>query len=661
MNIYNGYTRIIGVIPEVYVGNPLKNSISIMKAIDKYTQYKPGCIVFPELSLTGYTCGDLFTTQSLQQEVKESLKNLVNYIRNIDSIHSCLYIIGAPLYIENGLYNVAIVLGKQGILGIIPKKYLANDHEFYEKRWFINHSNIISQKIYMLEFQNEAISFGTNFIFQPTRNSDFMLGVEICRDLWVTDSPSHDLIKAGATVIVNISASNDTVGKKDYRRDLVRMQSAKQRSVYMYVNTSYNESTADTIYSGHSIIAENGEILTETSSFSWKENSIIADVDLELIKHERIRYAQDEFAYKPVHIVYYENDIENIPFPYLLRTFNKYPFINQDDEKQKKCCKEILDIQIAALRHRLLAVKPEEISLGVSGGLDSTLVLCVLYYVLQTFDVTYKPKINLMYLQGYGSTENSLDRSIRLLKLLNYKLNIISIKKNVLEMLKSMNHNPFDIPIHEIDTCDDLQIEINNLIREGKPLKDVVFENVQARIRTNILMNSGFMLGTSDLSEIALGFSTYGGDHASMYNVNCGIPKTLVKEMLIYLRDVFDDYTDVFNQITYAPISPELIPNQTTIEELGKYEIFDFIMYYFLKHGFSQQKILYIAKQVGWYDENNYSYINTKSVFMNHLRIFFQRFYDQQYKRNFLPDGPKILDFSLSPRTDWRMPDDIIK
>lgn len=665
MNIYHGYTKIIGVIPPVEVGNPIKNAEIIGKCIEKYSLHKPSCIVFPELSITGYTCGDLFTTQSLQKQTEDAINIVLSYAKNIDAIHSSIYVVGAPLYIENGLYNVAIVFSKQGILGIVPKRYLANDHEFYEKRWFVNNTQLFSLKTYLPKFQYQQISFGTNLVFQPENGCDFIFGVEICRDLWVTDSPSHELVKAGATVIANISASNETEGKQEYRRNLVRMQSAKQHSVYLYVNASPQESTTDTVYSGHSLIAENGEILAETTPFTWRENSIIADVDLELIKHTRIRMNQQENVHIPVHYIFYNKDVETVKPAYLCRSIKKYPFLKEDEKDNEIQFKEIFNIQVSALRKRLLSVKPSDISLGISGGADSTLTFLVLHECLtniKNLKIDYAPKIHLVYLEGYGSTEHSYLRAKDLVNSLGYELKRMSILYTTLEILKEMQHNPFNINISSINKGKILKEKIKLLAKEDNNLNDIVFENIQARIRTNILMSLGFMLGTSDLSELALGFSTYGGDHSSMYNVNCGIPKTLVRELLLYIKkkykyfDTYDFLCKTIDEIYSSNISPELIPGQDTEKILGNYSIHDFILYHFLKHGFSKEKILYIAKFANWYED---SYDMRKDVFVKHLDIFFERFYNQQYKRSFMPDGPKVLDISLSPRTDWRMPSDL--
>lgn len=540
--------------------------------------------------------------------------------------------IGLPIKLQNQLFNCAVVIQKGKILGIVPKTYIPNEGEFYEKRWFSSSKQLKEETINLF---GKQIPIGTNIIFRESQNPDICFAVEICEDLWVPFSPSIKHTQKGATIIFNLSASNEIIGKSDYRKQLIKQQSAKTISSYIYASAGMYESTSDLVFSGHSIIAENGKILIENEKFNLESNFIEADIDVKNIMYERVHqtnYEQeiDETNYRIVKFEL-ENDLQD-----LKREISSTPFLPKEEVIKNQICQEILEIQSASLAKRLLNTKINKAIIGLSGGVDSTLAFLVTIKTYEKLNINLKNIITVS-MPGFGTTERTFNNAKKLAELygVTYK----------------------EIDIKEICTKQMEAIEVSD--------KDhsVTYENIQARTRTQILMNlankeSGLVIGTGDLSELALGWCTYNGDHMSMYSVNCGVPKTLVKELVrsIAINEERRE-KEVLLSIIDTPISPELLPakqgktTQKTEKILGKYKLHDFFLYHFLRYGEEPCKIYQLAK-VAFKTEY------TEEVIKNTLITFLKRFFKSQFKRNCVPDGPKIGTISLSPRGNWRMPSD---
>jgi NAD+ synthase (glutamine-hydrolysing) len=627
------FTRVAAVSPTLYLGEPHKNIEEFINTLETLNKKNVDVVVFPELSVVGYTCGDLFYQDSLLNKCLEALdifltKNVNNYT---------ITIIGMPINYLGRLFNCAIVIQQDKILGIVPKSYIPNSLEYYEKRWFSSGLDLKNRSINLLKLKD--IPFGVDLLFESS--TGLVLGVEICEDLWAVIPPSSSLALAGANLIANLSASNELVGKSEYRKELVSSHSAKCITSYVYANSGIDESTTDIVFSGHSFIVENGIVLAELKPFVRKENYIIADIDIDFINYERKHSSSfnslipnDDFRYIP--FITFNHKIEKFD---TLRIFGKTPFVPQDDILLSKSCNQILEIQIFALIKRLKFLRYPKVIIGISGGLDSTLALLVCVKAFQILELSFENIITVS-MPGFGTTDRTFNNSIELAKKLSVKSKRISIVDSVKQHFK------------------DIEFDEQNL--------GIVFENAQARERTQILMDianqyNGIVLGTGDLSEAALGWCTFNGDHISMYHINSGVPKTLVQSLIKHMinnDEYLSNISDLLLDILDTPITPELLPidnsgiqKQLTESSVGPYKLNDFFLYYFLRRGYTENKLLSIALFT-FNDE-----FEPEEIRKWH-RLFFNRFYSQQFKRSVMPDGPKVGSVSLSPRGDWRMPSD---
>ena len=610
------------------------------KIIDR-TRFLSSCgaevVVFPELCITSYTCADLFLQKTLQKSAVEELERIAKKTSNCD----CILCVGLPLAIENNLYNCGAVIYKGKILAIVPKTYIPNYSEFYEKRYF-SCGNECENQIVFLSKQNTQVPFGTNIIIKDSNNSDFSLAIELCEDLWVPLPPSTTLSLAGASVIANLSASNEIVGKAEYRRNLVKMQSAHEICAYLYADAGEDESTQDLVFSGHNIICENGTILEQSKLFSTKDY-IMSDVDLERLFQERRRtttFAQcansvHQNVKKDIKTVFVDFKGNRLKDSSLLRFVEPHPFVPENSEKRKERCQEVVDMQAHGLAKRLRHINCTNAVIGLSGGLDSTLALLV---TCRAFDLCNfdRKGIFAVTMPCFGTTERTHSNACLLAQECGVSLKEVNIAASVMQHFKDIEQNP--------------------------EKHDVTYENCQARERTQVLMdiankNNGIVIGTGDLSELALGWCTYNGDQMSMYGVNSSIPKTLVRHLVSYFADEADEkLSKVLTDILETPVSPELLPpengsiSQKTEDLVGPYELHDFFLYYILRYGFEPQKILFLA------DSSELKY--THDFKLRWLRTFYKRFFSQQFKRSCMPDGAKVGTVNFSPRGDWRMPSD---
>jgi NAD+ synthase (glutamine-hydrolysing) len=625
------FIRVAAACPVTNVADVDFNLKNIKDCIDKSVTEGSKLIVFPELCITSYTCADLFLQQQLYFKALEGIKNLCEFSVDKD----ILIAVGAPLIFKDSMYNCAYIIFKGQILGIVPKSYIPNYSEFYEKRWFTPGLNLVSKTV-NLSFQKD-ISFGTNLIF----TSDcFRFGFEICEDLWVTIPPSSYLSLNGANIIGNLSASNEIVSKADYRRSLVEAQSARCMSSYIYASSGVLESTTDLVFSGHLLIGENGLLLKQNNRFKRENEVITSIIDVDRLSNERIKNVSFSDSRKIVPFEAKEIcfEFESAAIDNFDRFVHKHPFVPSDERLREQRCKEIFTIQASALAKRLSHTGLSKTVIGISGGLDSTLALLV---ILKTFDILKLPRKNIVTITmpGFGTTDRTYTNAVNLCKNLETDLREINIVYACLQHFKDIGH---DINVH-----------------------DVTYENVQARERTQILMDlankeGGILVGTGDLSELALGWATYNGDHMSMYSVNCSIPKTLVRYLVRYAAssEVDEEASDILLDILDTPVSPELLPKdkngdiaQKTEDIVGPYELHDFFLYYFVRQGASPEKILFLAKHAFKDDYDN-------ETIEKWFDKFTRRFFTQQFKRSALPDGPKVGTVSLSPRGDWRMPSD---
>lgn len=627
----NTYIKASAACPKTNVADINFNIENIKKCICDAEAQHSKIIVFPELCITSYTCGDLFEQDILIKKSIEAIKELTNYILNRD----ILVIVGAPLLYNYCLYNCAYVLFKGNILGIVPKNYIPNYSEFYEKRWFTEGFNL-KNKVVDFDFQKN-IPFGCNLIFKC---GDLKLGIEICEDLWVTIPPSSYLSLLGANVIVNPSASNEIVSKSDYRRNLVANQSARCMCAYLYASSGVLESSTDLVFSGHLIIAENGAILKENERFQRDNEVMTSVIDMEKLTSERLKNIsfRDSIKLCPFEAQLIEFEYSDMFIGDFDRFIDPHPFVPSNEKERDLRCKEIFNIQTSGLAKRFSHTRLNKAILGISGGLDSTLALLV---IVKTFDMLKISRKNIIAvtMPGFGTTDRTYNNAISLCKNLGTELREIDIVPACLLHFKDINH--------------------------PQEKHDVTYENVQARERTQILMDiankeGGLLIGTGDLSELALGWCTYNGDHMSMYAVNCSIPKTLVRYLVKYVaqKEVDKKTSEILMDILDTPVSPELLPKdksgniaQKTEDIVGPYELHDFFLYHFIKNGSSPEKILFIAKYIfkDTYDNE------TIEKWFNQ---FIKRFFSQQFKRSAIPDGPKVGTISLSPRGDWRMPSD---
>lgn len=637
-----GFIKVAAAIPSVKVADTQYNLAEIEKQVIIAEGEGVEIIVFPELSLTGYSCQDLFHQQILLDNIETSVIQLLDFTRQLD----ITVIVGAPICADSVLLNCALVIQHGKLIGIVPKTYLPNYGEFYEKRWFASSQDLQFQSIY---YVGEKITISSDIqLFTTSQGVKF--GIEICEDLWAPIPPSNQLTLAGAELIFNLSASDDLIGKHNYLKSLVTQQSARTISGYIYSGCGFGESTQDVVYGGNGFIYENGQLLAEAKRFEIESQLIISEVDIEKLRTERRSNTTFVNAQRPSVMqrlrannqLPLQNITACIPASIqrdfvLTRLVDKYPFIPKGD-KLREHCEEILNIQVCGLAKRLSHINCKTVVIGVSGGLDSTLALLV---ATQTFDKLGYDRRGIIgvTMPGFGTTDRTYNNAITLMQNLGITIREISIAASVKQHFTDIEHN----------------IDVHN----------ITYENSQARERTQILMDisnqvGGIVIGTGDLSELALGWCTYNGDHMSMYAVNVGIPKTLIKHLVSYVAEngVEDSIKLTLEDIVNTPISPELTPAdengkivQKTEDLVGPYELHDFFLYYVLRFGFRPKKIFWLAQQAF---KEEYA----DGVILHWLRIFYKRFFSQQFKRSCLPDGPKVGSVSLSPRGDWRMPSD---
>ncbi|MDR0823865.1 MAG: NAD(+) synthase [Prevotella sp.] len=632
MNNY-GFVRVAAATPALKVADCDYNTNEIIKIIAQAGQEHISAIVFPELCVTAYTCGDLFLQSLLLEEAHNSLARICEATKN----SAVIAVVGLPVEVSNRLYNMAVVVGGGRILGAVPKTFMPNYNEFYEKRWFSS-SEELKEKTTTL--CNDQIPVGIDLIFKAR---DFSFAIEICEDLWTPIPPSSISCLNGAEVIFNLSAGNETTGKHIYRKSLVSQQSARCIAGYVYAAAGNGESTTDAIFSGSSLIAENGSILAEGERFSFDSKVTVADIDVERLKNDRLKNKSFSLSEYEVlkKIEYRKVSIDTNPAADALslkRFVSPTPFVPANDSSLNDRCDEIFSIQVGGLAKRMLHTNIQKAVIGVSGGLDSTLALLVL---VKTFDKLNIPHPNIIgiTMPGFGTTDRTYTNAIKLMRSLGVTIKEIPIAEAVIQHFKDIEQ---DIDTH-----------------------DITYENSQARERTQILMDyankvNGLVIGTGDLSELALGWCTYNGDHMSMYAVNTGVPKTLVRTLVGWIADTHMDEASkaVLEDVIDTPVSPELLPadkdgkiTQKTEDVVGPYILHDFFLYYILRFGFSPAKIYFLAKHAfaGGY---------TNEEILKWLKTFFRRFFSQQFKRSCLPDGPKVGSVNLSPRGDWRMPSD---
>lgn len=611
-----GYLKVAAATPAITIGNPIENAKQITKQLNTM---KAAITVFPELTLTGYSLSDLFYQESIIDDAKKALRYVLD-----QSTYQGVYILGLPLNVYGILYNCAVVCQKGAVLGVIPKHYLPNDHEFYEKRWF--HSGL-NTEIKSIDLFNQKVPFGYLLFQESAKHITF--GVEICQDLWATYSPGDDMSLNGANLIFNLSASSEHVGKRLSRRTVVSDHSRKQMSAYIYTSCGSFESTSEVLFSNHKLIASQGTILKESASFDLNANEIVADIDVTSINyHKRQNSTYRDFHMKEVKSYQFISvDIASVESYQFETPLNKLPFLPETD--QEKHLKFANDLQVHALAKRLMSLPKasNKIILGISGGLDSTLALIVSHQAMVLLGRDPKDIIAVT-MPSKVTSEKTQAFALKLMEHLHVTGLEIPIKSSVDLHLKALDHETID----------------------------VTYENTQARIRTLFLMNlankyHGIVLGTGDLSEIALGFMTYNGDHMSMYNINSGLPKTWIRALMTYHgHHTHPCLKDVFDGILAMPVTPELLEEQDTEAFIGQYDINDFILYHHIEHGADEPKIEWLIEQTfGLKPDESQTYVNR----------FFNRFYTQQFKRQTMPEGPKILNISLSPRGEYRMPSDI--
>ena len=652
-----GLIRLTVGYPEVQVGNPEYNVNQILKLIS--TVQDSGIIVLPELAITGYTCKDLFNQVELLTAAEEELIRLAR-----QSNHQGILFVGCPLRNGNSLYNCGVAICKNRIIGVVPKENIPNYKEFEEDRWFYGADGNESETIKIGPYAQYEVPFGVDLIFQDSAVPDLKIGCEICEDVWMPVAPNSIQTTYGeAVVCVNLSASNETVTKADYRQKLVEMTSGKNIGVYAYASCGPTESTDDVVFSGDCIVAENGSTLARTKGYIDEGELVTVDIDYEKLMTERRRTGSVGKNKNKRFTVSHRfirctvgNEAKDIK-----RYINPHPFVPSDPKTLDKVCKEIFDIQVAGLVKRMKRLgKKGKYQIGISGGLDSTLTALVAIKACEKLGWETSV-ITGTTMPGFGTSAKTKGNALKLMELTGMKSETVDICQTSLNMMRDIGHLPFG----KIGMPADMSVEqfkkmLTNYVQPGE--KDVDFENIQARARTFVLMSKGFVLGTGDLSELALGWCTYNGDHMSMYNTNCSIPKTLVKWLVKYVAEnLVDEPTkEVLLSIVGTTISPELLPlgkdgeiAQSTEDLIGPYELHDFFLFNFVRNGYSPSKILRFTKKAfeGTYDSD---------TIKMWLKTFIERFFFAQFKRNCVPNGPKVGSVSLSPRGDWRMPSDAV-
>ena len=621
----HGFYRVAAAVNKTTVANPKKNVIEILTLINKAHKNGVSVILFPELTLSAYTASDLFFNQMLLEQQNSILESLLHRTQSISTI----VVLGVALLHNGRLYNTAVVLQNGNILGIVPKSFLPNKKEFYEKRHFVSGRNIKNQTITLL---GQEVPFGVDLLFSDHHEMTF--GVEICEDLWAVTPPSNQMSINGANIIFNLSASNELIGKAHYREELVRTQSARCMGAYVYASSGVGESTTDTVFGGHSIISEYGSTLAQNKRFSMENSLITADLDLQRLNFQRL----SESSYSDEAMTEFRTiAVKETPqITELKRFINPMPFVPSIYQEKSERCEEIVNIQAHGLIKRMSHAQIKRAVIGISGGLDSTLALLSTHKAFEIMN--WNPKdIIAITMPGFGTTSRTKNNAVELCEALGVTLRTVDITKLALTEFEAIGH--------EVDD------------------HSVTYENVQARARTSILMNTanregGLVIGTGDLSEIALGWSTYNGDHMSMYALNSSIPKTLIQYVIEYFKSN-ESIAHIIDDILDTPISPELLPHkgdeivQETESIVGPYELHDFFLYHFIKYGAKPSKILFLANHA-FKDSKKYD----EETIKKWLKKFLWRFFTQQFKRSCMPDGPKVGSISLSPRADWRMPSD---
>ena len=625
MNPY-GFFKVAGAIPAVRVGDCAFLADRHIELIRRAAEHGAELVAFPELSLTGYTCGDLFLQPSLMRAAEKALEEVVRATADCP----IAAVVGMPLVAGGRRYNCAVAFSQGEILGVVPKSYLPNYGEFYEPRWFASGADV---KGSLVELCGQEVPFGVDVMFKI---NGVECGVEICEDLWVPNPPSAALAQGGARILINLSASPEVVGKHTYLRSLVSQQSARLRAGYLYVSSGFGESSTDLVFGGNILIADQGEWVAESERFSLEEQLLCAEIDVERIEVERTRtntfaalHNEDSFVLYPCKFEPKESPFE--------RKINPMPFVPSDEATRHARCEEIFQIQAMGLAKRLEHTRCRSVVLGISGGLDSTLALLV---VVKAFDKLGLDRRGIygITMPGFGTTDRTYRNALDL-------MNQLGITQAEISIAKAVNQHFADIGLDPAD-------------------RSATYENSQARERTQILMDyankvGGLVIGTGDLSELALGWATYNGDHMSMYGVNGSIPKTLVRHLVrTAAEQLGGEVEKTLLDIVDTPVSPELLPAdekgeiaQKTEDLVGPYELHDFLLYHFIRRGASPRKLLFLAEQAfaGRYP---------REVILHWMEVFFRRFFSQQFKRSALPDGPKVGSVSLSPRGDWRMPSD---
>lgn len=634
-----GFVKTACASPRLKVADCNFNSKQIICAAKDAAKNGASVIVFPELSITGYTCGDLFFQRTLQNASEVQLKRIISETAKLDSV----IFVGLPVPRAEGIYNCAAAIKGGELLALFAKSYLPNYGEFYERRHFTPfQQNMNTQFIDFAGF--EEVPFGTDILIQDEKDSAITIGCELCEDLWVPVPPSSRHILAGATIIANLSGGNEIIGKADYRRSLVKSHSARSLCAYLYANAGLDESTQDMVFAGHNLISENGTLLAESSLFS--SETIYADIDVERLCQERRRTTSFGFSANNntfnsnYVIVQIKMNVEKAAGEFS-RYVDPHPFVPSDKDKRTQRCLEVITLQAQGLAKRLRHINCQSAVIGLSGGLDSTLALLI---TCRAFDLCgiERSKVTAITMPCFGTTDRTYNNACSLAKECGATLKEVPIADAVRQHFADLGHD--------------------------ESLHDVTYENCQARERTQVLMDyanktNGIVIGTGDLSELALGWCTYNGDHMSMYGVNSSIPKTLVRYLVQWFAEASEDaknekLASVLKDILDTPVSPELLPpkegviSQVTEDLVGPYELHDFYLYYLLRFGFSPAKIYFLAQNA------NLPY--GKDVILKWLKTFYRRFFTQQFKRSCMPDGAKVGTINLSPRGDWRMPSDAV-
>jgi NAD+ synthase (glutamine-hydrolysing) len=631
-----GFLRVAAVTPELRVADVAFNLKQHQQILEDAAKQSVRVVVFPELSLTGYSAADLFYQDALLDAARDALHELVKWSRTLPPM---VIAVGLPWSTNGRLYNCAAIISDGEIRGLVPKIYLPTTGEFYEARWFARGD---AAEIDSVELYGEQIPFGDDLLFEFNEKTSWKIGVELCEDLWAVIPPSSYQALAGASLILNLSASNEVLGKSSYRKQLVSQQSARCLAGYVYASSGPGESSTDIVYSGHGLIAENGHMLAEARDFSFESRILVADIDMQRLEHERLRNSsfsdapREPLAYRSITL----SDRTETDWPEYTpeRKLSSTPFVPSDAERRAEHCREIFSIQAAGLAKRLRHTGVKTVTIGISGGLDSTLAVLV---VAQAFDQLHLKRSDIVAvtMPGLGTTKRTRGNAEKLIELLGLQLRVIPIHDAVKQHFADIGH-----PEDQFD---------------------VTYENSQARERTQILMNvanqtGGLVVGTGDLSELALGWCTFNGDHMSMYHVNAGVPKTLVRYMVSWCADELfhGPVAAVLHDIVDTPISPELLPASETDEILqhteaaiGPYELHDFFLFHVVRHGVPPAKVLFLATIAF---ASRYS----RDQILSNLEVFYRRFFSQQFKRSAMPDGPKVGSVALSPRGDWRMPSD---